>query len=130
MKSAEQRVAHWLGVGILIAGVSLGIDRSSAAVLDGAVQGLDKHSVGGMASTRPVGEANRGEELYNASCIVCHGSRAVGAIGPRLAGNPILSNEQAFWKIVYDGRHVMPSLKGAVTEQQMADIQAWMKTLP
>ncbi len=74
--------------------------------------------------------ATRGEVLYNASCVVCHGPRAAGGIGPRLAGNPVLSNEQAFWKTVYEGRHVMPPLKDAVTKRQMADIQAWLKTLP
>lgn len=74
--------------------------------------------------------AKRGEALYNASCVVCHGAQAAGGIGPRLAGNPVLSNEQAFWKIVSEGRHVMPPLKDAVTKRQMADIQAWLKTLP
>ena len=71
----------------------------------------------------PTGDNTRGEELYNASCVVCHGPRATGGIGPRLAGNPVLSNEQAFWKIVLEGRHVMPPLKGALTEQQIADIR-------
>ncbi len=75
------------------------------------------------------GDAKRGEELYRASCSVCHGAQAGGNIGPRLAGNPILSNDEAFWKIVYEGRHVMPPLKGVVTEQQMADIRAWLRTL-
>lgn len=74
--------------------------------------------------------AKRGEALYNASCVVCHGAQATGGIGPRLAGNPVLSNEQAFWKVVSEGRHVMPPLKDAVTKRQMADIQAWLKTLP
>ncbi|MDP1948413.1 MAG: cytochrome c [Nitrospirota bacterium] len=74
--------------------------------------------------------AKRGEALYNASCVVCHGAQAIGGIGPRLAGNPVLSNEQGFWKIVSEGRHVMPPLKDAVTKRQMADIQAWLKTLP
>lgn len=73
--------------------------------------------------------ATRGEALYNASCVVCHGAQATGGIGPRLAGNPVLSNEQVFWKIVFEGRHVMPPLKDAVTKRQMADIQAWLKTL-
>lgn len=73
--------------------------------------------------------AKRGEGLYNASCVVCHGAQATGGIGPRLAGNPVLLNEQVFWKTVYDGRHVMPPLKDAVSKQQMADIQAWLKTL-
>lgn len=74
--------------------------------------------------------SKRGEELYNASCVVCHGAQATGGIGPRLAGNPVLLNEQVFWKTVSEGRHVMPPLKDAVSKQQMADIQAWLKTLP
>ena len=77
-----------------------------------------------------MGNSTRGEELYQASCVVCHGSRAMGGIGPRLAGNPVLSNDQAFWKIVHEGRHVMPPLKGVVTDQQLADIRAWLRTLP
>lgn len=83
----------------------------------------------GSLPVRPVGDSGRGEGLYNSSCIVCHGPQAAGGIGPRLAGNSVLSNEQAFWKVVYEGRHVMPPLKGSITEQQMADIQAWLKTL-
>lgn len=77
-----------------------------------------------------MGNSRRGEELYQASCVVCHGSRATGGVGPKLAGNPILSNDQAFWKVVHEGRHVMPPLKGVVTDQQIADIRAWLKTLP
>jgi mono/diheme cytochrome c family protein len=96
---------------------------------DGGSQGADKNRSSRPASRHPTGDSKRGEQLYNASCIVCHGLRATGSIGPRLAGNPVLSNEQAFWKIVYEGRHVMPPLKGAVTDQQMADIQDWLKTL-
>lgn len=82
-----------------------------------------------IGSKLPSGDSRRGEELYRASCVVCHGPRATGGIGPRLANNPVLLNDEAFWKIVYKGQHVMPPLKGAVTEQQMADILAWLKTL-
>ncbi len=92
-------------------------------------QRIDKNSSSGTVMTRPAGDSSRGEGLYNASCIVCHNSGAAGGLGPRLAGNPVLSNEPVFWKVVYEGRHVMPPLKGAITEQQMADIQAWLKTL-
>ena len=76
------------------------------------------------------GDSKRGEELYNASCIVCHGSRAEGGIGPKLSGNPVLANDQAFWKVVHEGRHIMPPLKGSVTDQQLNDIRAWIRTLP
>ena len=96
---------------------------------DGALQGADKKGAPANVSPRPAGVSGRGEDLYNSSCIVCHGPQAAGSIGPRLAGNSVLSNEQSFWKVVYEGRHMMPPLKDAITEQQMADIQAWLKTL-
>jgi hypothetical protein len=41
----------------------------------------------------------------------------------------VLSKEKTFWTVVYEGQHVMPPLQGAVTEQQMADIRAWLLTL-
>lgn len=75
------------------------------------------------------GDERRGEELYNASCVVCHGPRAAGGIGPRLAGNAVVSNEPAFMKMLSEGRHMMPPLKDAVTARQLADIRAWLKTL-
>jgi mono/diheme cytochrome c family protein len=77
-----------------------------------------------------VGDSRRGEGLYQASCVVCHGSRANGGVGPKLAGNPVLSNDQAFWKVVHEGRHVMPPLKDVISDQQFADIRAWLRTLP
>jgi len=114
---------------MLLSGVALAIEKRPARPLDSAVQVSDKKSAGGMGLRPPTGDETRGEELYKASCVVCHGPHGTGGIGPALAGNPVLSNEQAFWKTVYDGRHVMPPLKGTLTEQQMADIRAWLKTL-
>lgn len=93
-------------------------------------QGLTKNSSGDIGQKPISGDSNRGETLYEASCIVCHGPRATGGIGPRLAGNSVLSKEKIFWTVVYEGQHAMPPLKGAVTEQQMADIRAWLLTLP
>ena len=92
-------------------------------------QTVTKNGSGDVSLMPAFGDRTRGEELYQASCIVCHGPRASGGIGPRLAGNPILFNDQAFWRIVYEGQHVMPPLKGAVTRQQMVDIRTWLKTL-
>lgn len=77
----------------------------------------------------PTGDATSGQVLYDASCVVCHGVGATGGIGPRLAGNPILSNDKVFWDRVLKGRHMMPPLGDALTPQQIADIQAWLKTL-
>ena len=82
------------------------------------------------AGTKPLtGDSLRGEDLYKASCVICHGARATGGVGPRLAANPILLDDQAFWKTVKQGRHVMPPLHGNVSDQQIADIHAWLKTI-
>jgi mono/diheme cytochrome c family protein len=118
-----------VAVSLLLLGASGNMGGHLALAGDDGPQSADKNISSGTTSVHPAGDGKRGEELYNASCVVCHGPRAAGGIGPRLAGNPILSNEQAFWKIVYEGRHVMPPLKGALTEQQITDIQAWLKTL-
>ena len=118
-----------VAVFVLLLGASIHVDGRFALANDSGSQGADKTTSSGLASMHPTGDNKRGEGLYKASCVVCHGPGAAGGIGPRLAGNSMLPNEQAFWKTVYDGRHVMPPLKGAVTEQQMADIQAWLKTL-
>ena len=114
---------------VLFLGASINRDGRLALASDVGPQGTDKDRSSGIASKRPAGDQTRGEKLYNASCVVCHGQRGSGGIGPRLAGNPVLSNDQVFWKVVYEGRHVMPPLKDAVTEQQMADIKAWLQTL-
>jgi len=107
-----------------------GFTNNLARAGDTGSQGVRKSSARDMSPKPSTGDSKRGEELYKASCVVCHGPRATGGVGPRLAGNPVLSNDQAFWKIVYEGRHVMPPLKDVVTEQQMADIRAWLKALP
>jgi len=109
--------------------VESAVDSTNLAQAAADSQSVTKSSATDMGKKRSAGDTGQGEELYKASCVVCHGPQATGGIGPRLAGNPVLSNDQAFWKVVYEGRHMMPPLKGAVTEQQMADIRAWLKTL-
>ena len=124
-----QKLLILFAFSVLFSGASINVEDNLARASDGGPQGADKNSSSGMASRLPMGDHTRGAELYSASCVVCHGPRATGGIGPRLAGNPVLSNEQAFWKAVLEGRHMMPPLKDALTEQQIADIQAWLKTL-
>ena len=126
---SEQKLLMSFALSVYLV-ASSDVDPDLARASDGGPQVADQNSSSGMTSTHPTGDGKRGEELYKASCIVCHGRRAEGGVGPQLAGNPVLLNEQAFWKTVHEGRHVMPPLKGALTEQQIADIQAWLKTLP
>ena len=128
MKPHTKPVTRLLAMAILSCGVSLGAEQPVAPAMAGGVQASDQNSATGTHREYPAG--TRGEELYNASCVVCHGPRAMGGIGPKLAGNPVISNDEAFWKVVHEGRHVMPPLKGVVTDEQMTDIRAWLKSLP
>ena len=106
---------------------AINADDPLAQVSEREPLGADKNRSSAM---HPEGDSKRGEDLYNASCVVCHGQQATGNIGPRLAGNSVLSDERAFWKILSEGRHMMPPLYDVLTEQQLADIKAWLKTLP
>ena len=110
-------------------GVSPVLNSSLGWAGDAGVQSSGKNHSGGVLPKPSSGDSSRGKTLYDASCIVCQGPGATGGIGPRLAGKPVLSNEQAFWTVVYEGQHMMPPLAGTVTEQQMADIRAWLLTL-
>ncbi|HEX6531614.1 MAG TPA: cytochrome c [Nitrospira sp.] len=131
MNSYALWIMHLLAMAVLLGGVLIdgetSIGRASADVIR-----LSQTTTGasGMTTAQPPGGGSRGEELYNASCVVCHGPQGTGGIGPRLRGNPVLSNDQAFWKVVHEGRHIMPPLKGTVSDQQLNDIRAWLRTLP
>lgn len=82
------------------------------------------------AALYPMGNAQRGEALFMVNCLACHGPAAAGLIGPRLAMNPILLEHERFWDTVLGGRGAMPPWRGALTPQEIADIHAWLKTLP
>jgi mono/diheme cytochrome c family protein len=50
-------------------------------------------------------------------------------MGPKLAKNPILTDERRFWDTVRQGRGAMPAWGAMLTAQEIADIQVWLKTL-
>jgi len=72
------------------------------------------------------GVAARGAGIYAHNCQACHGEKAVGGVGPKLARKAILKNEGAFWETVLHGRGPMPAWGGALSEQDIADIHAWL----
>jgi cytochrome c oxidase cbb3-type subunit 3 len=88
---------------------------------------VKEESAVGEASDAPVaGVAARGAGIFSMNCQACHGAGAAGGVGPKLAGNPILKNEGAFWETVLHGRGAMPAWGGALSEQDIADIHAWL----
>lgn len=81
------------------------------------------------AQERPSGVALQGAALFATNCQGCHGAGAGGGFGPKLAGNPILHAETSFWETVLYGRGPMPAWEHTLSRQDIADIQAWLKTL-
>jgi len=81
-----------------------------------------------MAEHQP-GNAKRGAGLFAVNCQACHGAKAVGGAGPKLAGNSILGEDERFWDTVVHGRGAMPAWGTALKPQEIADIQAWLRAL-
>ncbi len=77
----------------------------------------------------PSGLAERGYDVYDKNCKACHGALAKGEYGPALQQNPILQNNDMFWTTILKGRGNMPAWEGRITSQQIADVQAYLKTL-
>lgn len=81
------------------------------------------------ASTGPVvSVARRGAGIFENNCQACHGHEGVGGQGPRLSKNPILQHEDLFWDTVLHGRGPMPAWSSVLSEQDIADIHAWLLT--
>ena len=75
-----------------------------------------------------VGVATRGGSIFAHNCQACHGVDGAGGMGPKLVKNPILKHEDLFWDTVLNGRGPMPAWGAALSEQDIADIFAWLST--
>jgi len=78
------------------------------------------------AGGRVVGVAARGADIFAHNCQACHGTGAMGGMGPKLAKNPILTQEDLFWETVLHGRGPMPAWGSVLNQQEIADIHAWL----
>lgn len=74
------------------------------------------------------GVAARGAGIFEHNCQACHGTGAIGGVGPKLAKNPILAHEDLFWDTVLHGRGPMPAWGSVLSRQDIADIHAWLAT--
>ena len=89
----------------------------------------------GAAQTAPLtsaGDAKTGKQLYkNYGCYQCHGYEGQGALstGPRLGPDPLPFSE--FTAYLREPRGEMPPYTAkVVSDQDMADIYAFLKSLP
>jgi cytochrome c oxidase cbb3-type subunit 3 len=82
-----------------------------------------------LPATGPlVGVVGRGAGIFEHNCQGCHGQGGIGGVGPKLTKNPILKHEELFWDTVLHGRGPMPAWGSILSEQDIADVHAWLLT--
>jgi cytochrome c oxidase cbb3-type subunit 3 len=74
------------------------------------------------------GVAVRGAGIFEHNCQACHGAGAVGGMGPKLVKSPVLKQEESFWETVLYGRGSMPAWGAVLSQQDIADIHAWLSS--
>lgn len=88
-----------------------------------------------MAQDPPEPDFQRATNLYNATCVVCHGPYGSGAAMPGL-GIPTLDAQGTAWQksatdlqfIIKGGKGSMPGVGSSWTQQDVRDVLALMRT--
>ncbi len=68
-----------------------------------------------------------GFQEFKGVCAKCHGGNAQGDIGPRLTGNPLLSDAKGLATVVTQGRGRMPAVGRGWTDQQLSALFSYLK---
>jgi mono/diheme cytochrome c family protein len=97
---------------------------------DNLNQGLT--DLGNLRNEWPIGDAKNGAAIYSDSCKGCHGSDGQGGVGRKLKPNEFIqkSNNAEMLQLVLTGRAgtAMRSFSGRLTEAQLADVIAFLRT--
>jgi mono/diheme cytochrome c family protein len=74
------------------------------------------------------GDTTNGKALYDATCSVCHGAAGLGGTGPAI--NAGTGEDLLIESILYGGGGVMPAYEEDYSDQEIADITAYVLTFP
>lgn len=67
---------------------------------------------------------NNGATVYADSCAVCHGATGGGGSGPKLAGASYAIDRVI--DTVLTGKESMPAFSGTLSDQEIADVSAYV----
>ena len=77
------------------------------------------------------GDVFHGKEVYIRECMVCHGAAGEGS----MPGLPDLKQGRALFKtdkeivdIIHDGKGIMPSFNGLLSDEDIIDVTAYLRT--
>jgi len=78
---------------------------------------------------QPTGDAQKGKDLYlKYSCYACHGYDGHGGAGARLV--PLAMTVERFTAYVHNPRQMPPYTEKILSDAQLADLFAYIKSLP
>ena len=85
------------------------------------------------ASSAPqAADSFKGKQLYTANCAVCHGVTGKSAIpgAPNLdRGDGMLRPDFTLLAAIRSGKNAMPAFQGIMTDRDIMDVIAYMRTL-
>lgn len=73
------------------------------------------------------GDPVNGATVFAANCAACHGADGSGGSGPAIAGWDESGEE--FLEYVLYGEDAMPAYDGVLTDQEIADVYAYVQGL-
>ncbi|WP_036719990.1 cytochrome c [Paenibacillus sp. JCM 10914] len=71
-------------------------------------------------------DAAAADAMVKASCISCHGDQLQGGAGPALDQVGGHMDVEAIYKIVSNGKGIMPAFKGQLTDEEIANIALYL----
>lgn len=69
------------------------------------------------------GDAANGGAVFAANCASCHGAAGEGGSGPALAGD---TEVDEIASIILNGEEEMPAFADVLSDQEVADVIAWV----
>ena len=82
-----------------------------------------------MATNELMGNIDNGSTLYASRCAACHAADGTGGVGPDLTSSSVDQlDDSMITNIIVNGSGGMPAF-GDLSEQEVADIVAFMRSL-
>ena len=84
------------------------------------------------AGTASAADIASGARIYNIHCIACHGVQGLSAI-PNVpnfaAGDRMMQPDMMLMQSIKTGKGIMPSFFGILSDQDLRDVIAYLRTL-
>jgi cytochrome c6 len=84
------------------------------------------------ASLSNAADTNKGAEVYAKHCVTCHGASGISVMigAPNFANNEgLMSSDRALLISIKSGKAVMPAYRGVLSDQDILNVIAYLRTL-